>query len=589
MGLRNQLLLIIIIVILIIIGAIFYYFARNHRNFYIEQLKNSLQNEAMLIKANEEVQIENQTPAQLDEWSKEWGKKINARITIVDESGIVLADSRHDPANMDNHIDRPEIKEVSNGTGVGSSIRFSNTLNMDMLYLAIPVTTSRGELAGVIRLAKSLQNINQVVKNYLKQYFFFFISLLLISIALIWRFTSNLINPLQEMTELVSEIAGGNYSKRINLKGNNREIKKLKQKFNFMAEKLDNKIKEISTEKNKIKAILSSMVDGLIAIDEKQNVILINPAARKMLSLQKVEINGKSLTSTVRNHRLSNFMEEALTERNIISQEIVLNREEEKILRCHFAPIINEKEKLLGGVIVMTDITELRHLEQVRKEFVANVSHELKTPLTSIIGYVDTLLESNEIDQETSQRFLRVIKDEADRLEFLIQDLLHLSKVEQENPDLKPGYIQEVADRTINRLREKAEKKNVKLRGEYEDDLPPVFMIREQIEQVLVNLVDNSIKYTEQDGEVIIRLSPRGDQIKIEVEDNGIGIPYEDQDRIFERFYRVDKARSRELGGTGIGLSIVKHIVQNHNSKINLESTPGEGSRFWFDLKIVDS
>lgn len=592
LSLRNQLIIIFVVIQLLILGVIYFYFTKNQTDFYINQLKVTLENEGELIISKDNIELSSDNKSRdeishsLDNWSKKWGKKIDARITMIGKDGEVLADSTHNPMSMDNHWDRPEVQQIIRGKPRGSSIRKSDTLDMNMLYLALPVKKD-GKVVGFMRLAKSLQEIKQVINQNIKNYLLFFTVLFVLSLFLIWKFTSNLINPLQKISDMAAEIAESNFSKRIKVGSYSNEIDKLALKFNFMADQLEKKIDEISDEKNKAEAILSSMVDGVIATDERMNIILLNPAARDMFLLDDNYPKNRNLIKFVRNHRINNLLEEVLREKKTLSEEIVLQHNDEKIFRCHFAPITNQSNELRGGVIVFNDITELRRLEQVRKDFVANVSHELKTPLTSIIGYVDTLVESENIDEETNDRFLQIIKDEADRLSFLIQDLLDLSKFEQNNPELNVANFNKVIDKTVSILEDKAKDKNIILKKEISEGLPKVFMIKEQIEQVMINLIDNAIKYTPEDGHVTVRVLDNGDNILIEVEDDGIGIPEEDKERIFERFYRVDKARSRALGGTGIGLSIVKHIIQGHNSEIGLESIAGEGSKFWFYLKKV--
>jgi len=576
---------------MLILSVIYFYFTERQSDFYIEQLKVSLENEAQLIISKQNISFANNISGQnerknLDKWSKKWGKKIDARITMINKKGKVIADSTYNPNEMDNHLNRPEIKAIINGNNKGFSIRNSDTLNIDMLYIALPVIED-GEIVGFMRLAKSLEEINTVVKQNLKNYILFFIIIFILSLILLSRFTSDLIQPIQKMSKSAAKIADGNYNESINLDSHSKEIDKMIKQFNFMTEKLEKKINEISEEKNKAQAILSSMVDGVIATDNSGNIMLINPAARNMLFINEKDVKGKDFIQIVRNHTINNFLEKVLEKDTIISKEIVLKREEEKILRCHFVSITNEKDEIKGGVVVFTDITELRRLEQVRKDFVANVSHELKTPLTSIIGYVDTLIENKDIDEQTSNKFLNVIKDEADRLGVLIQDLLNLSKFEDSNPELKPGYISKLIDKTIAILEDKAANKNIQIKKEIQPDLSQVYMVKEQIEQVMINLIDNAIKYTSENGLIKVRAKSENDKILVEVEDNGIGIPEKDKERIFERFYRVDKARSRSKGGTGIGLSIVKHIIKNHNSQIKLKSKSGQGTTFWFYLKKI--
>jgi len=580
-----------VIIQILILSVIYFYFTDRQSEFYIEQLKVSLKNEAKLIISKEIINIDannlnKKTRNRLDKWSKKWGKEIDARITMINKDGKVIADSTYNPEKMDNHLNRPEIQEVIKDSESGSAIRRSDTLKIDMLYMALPVIKN-GEIVAFMRLAKSLEEINNVVKENLKNYIIFFLIVLIFSLILLGRFTSDLIKPIQKMSKIAAKIADGNYGESINLKSHSKEIDKMTQQFNLMSKKLEKKINEISEEKNKAEAILSSMVDGVIATDENGEIMLINPAAREMLFIDEKHVRDKDFIQVVRNYKINELLEKVLKENDIISQEILLQREEEKILRCHFASITNEENNIKGGVIVFTDITELRRLEQVRKDFVANVSHELKTPLTSIIGYVDTLLENKNINKNTKNKFLKIIKDEADRLGILIQDLLNLSKFEDSNPELNPGNINNLINKTVSILEEKAGKKNISIKTKMAEDSLQVYMIKEQIEQVMINLIDNAIKYTPEDGEIEIKVLEKENKVLVEVIDNGIGIPQKDQQRIFERFYRVDKARSRSMGGTGIGLSIVKHIIKSHDSEINLESESGKGSKFWFYLKKV--
>ncbi len=573
------------IIQIIILGLIFYYFIQNHTQFYYEQLQNNLTNQMKLILVNEKVNITINKAGEIDSIIKKWGQELGIRITIIDKNGIVLADSTYDPDKMDNHKARPEINEILTGNQKGLAIRDSKTLDKEMFYLAYPIEKN-GEIIGVIRLAKSLKNINSVVRQDVIKYFMFIVLILIITFIAIWRYSSKIINPLLKMTDMAKEIAHGNYKNRIKLKNYENEIGIMARMFNYMAEQLDNKILEISDEKSKMEAILSGMADGVIATDKNRKTIVVNPAARKMFRLGEDYVIDKDIIRIVRNHRIDDCLQKTINNNKYLEEEVILNNPEEnqKNIRCHFAPIIDDEGQVNGGVIVFTDITELRRLEQVRKDFVANVSHELRTPLTSIIGYVDTLLESKIKDPKITKKFLQIIKKEADRLALLIRDLLNLSRVEEQAPDLRPNRLEEVIKKPLRILKELANEKGIKIINEFAGDLPLVLMIPGQIEQVFINLIDNAIKYNDPGGKVIIRAYEGDDIVFVEVEDNGIGIPEEDQDRIFERFYRVDKARSRELGGTGIGLSIVKNIIKTHNGEIELESKSGQGTVFKFSL-----
>ena len=587
LGIKNRLIIIFIVIQLLIISLSFYYFSSNHREFFLEQEKISLDHYSQLmlnsIGADE---IANRSQS-LERKAAEWSADSETRITIIAADGQVLADSHYDITEMDNHRNRPEVVQAIRSNSSGNEIRYSNTIGEEMLYYAVPIK-NQGELIGILRTARPLEFIRSVLVEDIKSYLFFFVILAIITIVLGWRLTYSIVKPLETVTETAEKISEGDLSQRIPVRKYDSEIEKLARMFNFMAEELEEKIKEISQEKNRIEVILESMVDGVIAVDKEGEVTLINPAARRIFNIEAEKVKGKKLISSLFSHRIDMYLERAFDKKKSISREIKYKNPEQKIIQATFIPLLDEKENVNGGVIVLTDITELRKLETVRNDFVANVSHELRTPLTSMVGYLDTLLESDIEDPETRDRFLKIIKEETDRLSILIKDLLNLSKIESQSFDLKADNFKEVLKKVVNLLEKNAEDKNIDFEVEVPDNLPPVYMVHEQIKQVLINLIDNAIKYTPAGGKINIKVEKEGDKVYLFVKDNGMGIPQSDQERIFERFYRVDKARSRSLGGTGIGLSIVRNIVKQHGSEIQVKSREGEGSEFSFYLKAAE-
>ncbi|MFW6295293.1 MAG: two-component system histidine kinase PnpS [Halanaerobium sp.] len=586
-GIKNRLVIIFIVIQLLIIAFSFYYFSTNHREFYLEQERLSLENYSKLILSDiREDELLNNQPV-LEEETADWSENTETRVTVIAADGLVLSDSHHDIQDMDNHKDRPEVVEAVNNQKSGSSIRFSDTIGEEMLYFAIPIFEN-GELEGIIRTARPLSFIRSVLIEDIKSYLFFFLILALITIVLGWRLTNSIVKPLETVTKTAAKISEGELSERIPVRKYNSEIEKLARMFNFMAEELEEKITEVSQEKNRIEAILESMVDGVIAVDREGKVSLINPAARRIFNIEAERIKGKELISSLFSHRIDMYLERAFDKKESISREIKYKNPEEKIIQATFIPLLDENEEVNGGVIVLTDITELRKLETVRNDFVANVSHELRTPLTSMVGYLDTLLESNIQDQETRDRFLKIIKEETDRLSILIKDLMNLSKIESQSFDLKAENLEKVVTKVTNLMEKNAKDKNIDFEVIIADNLPLVYMVREQIKQVLINLIDNAIKYTPAGGKIIVKVEQEGDKVHFSVKDTGMGIPQADQERIFERFYRVDKARSRALGGTGIGLSIVRNIIKQHGSEILVKSREGVGSEFSFYLKTAE-
>ena len=511
----------------------------------------------------------------LDQLAEEYGQKLEARITIVDKQGVVLADSREDPKQMDNHLQRPEIQQALNN-GLGKEIRYSDTLKLDMKYVAIPIKEA-GNIIGIMRVALDLSKIEKMYQGIWWVLLQVGIITFVISIILSLKFASNITDPIEKMTDVVEKISKGSLDQKITVDTKD-EIGQLAKMFNQMVNKVQGKVEQISNEKSKIEAIVGSIGDGVIAVSLSKEIVLINLAARNIFNVEK-EVIGTSLINITQNHKLEDLIDKSLSESRALTEEIELLLPEERTFRIRLAPIIRE-EKAMGVVVSLRDITDIRQLQQMRSEFVSNVSHELKTPLTSIKGYVETLLESNP-DKDTYESFLEIIKDETNRLELLIGDILNLSKIESEVNEFDEKVdINKVVSNLLSLLTPKAKDKNIDLQLSLDEDLPLIKGNHNQLSRMMINLIDNAIKYTPEGGQVAVRARAEESELIIEIEDTGIGIPEEDLARIFERFYRVDKGRSRKLGGTGLGLSIVKHIVENHRGSIKVDSELEKGTTF---------
>lgn len=400
--------------------------------------------------------------------------------------------------------------------------------------------------------------------------------------------------PLREMTGLAKDIAGGNFGRKLKVYSND-EVGEVARSFNQMAEELKAKLQALAEDRNRMRAILSSVIEGVVAIDRNEKVILFNSALERIFSLSKTQVLGKFFWEIIRNNELSGLLKEAMNKNRLKTRELTLFLPEERIFQVHALPIKGEHlpggqergEEEPGGVVaVLHEITELKDLERMRIEFVANVSHELRTPLTSIRGFIETLKEGTIEDPEARVRFLGIIEKHADRLNNLINDLLQLSRIESRETEMESRFInlKELIDEAIFNFREKIELKGHTVQINIPPRLPEISASPEKIEQVLSNLLDNAIKFTPNQGRIYLSALDKGENVQVEVSDTGIGIPQEHLPRLFERFYRVDKSRSRELGGTGLGLSIVKHIIQAHGGKVGVESELGKGSKFFFTL-----
>jgi two-component system phosphate regulon sensor histidine kinase PhoR len=401
------------------------------------------------------------------------------------------------------------------------------------------------------------------------------------------------------MSEALQRIAAGDLEQRIHIYSRD-EIGRLAGAINDMTAALQNEITKLRQENNQAKAILNSMVEGVIAVDKETRIVSVNPTIEKIFTIAKRQAEGRFFLEVIRNNDIAEVINTVLEKGEFVSKELSLVWPVRKILQVNVSPIFDgsiplsinpladrkpEKNTVSGCVVVIHDITEIRTLETMRRDFVANVSHELKTPLTSIKGFVETLLAGAIDDKENNRHFLEVIRDHSNRLDTLINDLLALSYIESKEARLEPVEIslKGLTDEILSGFTTQVKEKNLKIHNE----IAGTVLIRadkDKIEQVFVNLIGNAIKFNKENGFIKIYSQDSDGCIKIIVEDSGIGIPEKDISRIFERFYRVDKARSRQLGGTGLGLSIVKHIVELHGGLVGVDSTEGIGSKFWFTL-----
>ncbi|MDE4542045.1 two-component system histidine kinase PnpS [Thermoanaerobacterium sp. R66] len=396
-----------------------------------------------------------------------------------------------------------------------------------------------------------------------------------------YRLIKGIVQPINEITDVAKEITKGNYEHRIEIKSID-EIGQLSFAINTMSDKLQETIDELYDRNAKLEAILRSLVNGVVAFDENERILLINDSARTMLGIKDNYAVGKHILDVVRNSKFHDVLEKIIKDKgyNIDNFEIDTFN---KHLKIYSSPIVHQvTHKKLGFVVIINDITEIRKLEKIRSDFVANVSHELRTPLTSIRGFIETLREGAIDNVERRDRFLEIIEFEAERLTRLINDILTLSEIE----NLKEGFVKEdiAIDEEINEIfyimEKTAEDKNIKLIKDLNCKDVVIKTSKDRLRQMIINLVDNGIKYTPEGGYVKVTTADMENNIVIEVEDSGIGISKENIPRLFERFYRVDKGRSRKLGGTGLGLAIVKHIVESMKGSITVESEVGKGTKF---------
>ena len=482
---------------------------------------------------------------------------------------------------MENHLNRPEINAALYGN-TGEKIRYSATLRIDMLYIALPVMNGE-DIAGVIRLALPLVSVQQILFTVRKSILLSLLFALGLSFVAASVLAASIVRPLNRIIHGARRFSKGDFGHKIIIESRD-EIGELAAGLNKMAGDIEEKIKELEVRNQHLGAILQSMVEGIIAVDRASNIISVNSAAERMFSIKKQDAQDKLFLEVIPNNNIAELIGLTLESRQFNSKEISLAWPVEKIFRVDVSPVF-EKETISGCLVVVHDITEIRRLETMRKDFVANVSHELKTPLTSIKGFVETLLEGALQDKENSRQFLKIIEAHAQRLDNLINDLLSLSYLESESISLNKSELKiaKLVDDILAGFKSQLRNKSLEISNNVPAELY-VKADKDKLSQVLTNLIDNAIKFNKENGSISIYSEDAVDMVKFTIEDAGIGIPNRDIPRIFERFYRVDKARSRELGGTGLGLSIVKHIVELHGGRVAAESAEGFGSKFHFYL-----
>ncbi len=542
------------------------------RNHYISILTKDLESLGTTMKQKITPMISVVKPDTLDKFVKRLGAEIGTRITIIDSGGVVLADSEKDPKSMENHKRRLEIRQALDDK-TGTSLRFSRTVKQEMLYVAVPVKKD-GKIIGVVRVSLFLSDINSLLNDLKVKIFQVTFIIILVSLLLAYFFARGLSKPIKELVNASRNVASGDFDVTVLFKRND-ELKELADSFNHMVTQIKDLVTELSLEKEALNTLITSIQEGIIVIDKKGTITLSNDSFRKIVNTSLIE--GNPYWKLIRTPNLSTLVDTITKgERDVASAEIEI---EGRYFICS-AALISTAEQI---VISLHDITEITKVAAVKKDFVANVSHELRTPLTAIKGFVETLEEDK---SAKSRQYLKIIKRHTERLINIIQDLQLLSELEEtEKLEREEVNLKKLLVPILKLFDQKVKEKNLEFKLKGDKRLPKIHADPFKLEQMFINLIDNAVKYTEK-GEIVVSITKKDNAIRIEIEDTGIGIPKEHLSRIFERFYVIDKSRSRKMGGTGLGLSIVKHIVQIHNGTIEVKSEVGIGSSFTIKLPI---
>lgn len=548
--------------------------------FYLARTAEDLESRAHLAEGQVIPLLAAQKYTEIDALCKELGKRSSTRLTVILPDGKVVGDSDESPQQMDNHILRPEVADAFQ-EGKGVSKRYSQTLQQNLRYVAVRAGDHDQPL-GVVRAAISLAVIDDAlreIRNHILMVSLLMAMLLGITSLIIAR---RFVKPLEELSHHAEWFARGDLGHRLST-ANSKEVGGLADTLNKMAGDLEDKLNTVVRQRNERDAILSSMVEGVLAIDADERLFRMNDAAVRLLGVDAAHAEGRSLPEIVRNIDLHKLVAAVISTQQPVEGEVVLRDRESRFLQVHGTVLRDAPEGRSGALLVIHDVTDLKRLESIRRDFVANVSHELKTPVTSIQGYVETLLDGAMNDAEPREKFLKIVAKHTERLHTILEDLLTLARVEQEGEKrenmLALGSLRSVLDAAIADCGAKAEEKNMQIQLTCPAELM-ASINASLLEQAVVNLIENAIAYSPP-GEMVEVSGLTGErEIEIRIRDHGCGISREHLPRIFERFYRVDKSRSRDSGGTGLGLAIVKHIVQIHGGRTAVESTPAKGSTF---------
>jgi two-component system phosphate regulon sensor histidine kinase PhoR len=512
------------------------------------------------------------------------------RVSLIAPDGRVLADSERPGdaiATMDNHADRPEVRAALEGR-VGSAVRRSVTVDAPLIYVALPLMQA-GRVVGVLRLAEPIAAVTASYERLRSAALAGGAVALLVALGIGLFVAGRVTRPVVEMQDVARQMSEGNFEVRAPARSPD-EIGTLGRSLNVMAGRLREKIGDLEREQAKATAVLDAMVEGVIATDGHDHIILINERARGTFGLGPARVERRPLLEVVRNVNLHDVLvaSREAVDGSVVSREIRLVEPADRVLQVHAVGLRFTGDER-GVVMILHDITELRRLEQVRTEFVANVSHELRTPLTAIQGYLETLLDGALEEREHARKFLEIVFRHTERLGRLTDDLTDLSNIELGKVSLRlePTSVAEIADSVLAIISPRASAGQVTVEAKLPADLPRVLADRDRLSQILINLVDNAVKYTPKGGHVAVdgRATEQG-MVEVAVRDTGVGIPKADLPRLTERFYRVDKARSRDLGGTGLGLAIVKHLVMAHGGELDIESELWKGTTVRFTLPL---
>jgi two-component system phosphate regulon sensor histidine kinase PhoR len=553
---------------------------RSMSHFHREQVAGELLSGARMLAREMASWPPDTEPSAVDRFCKETGRMGPMRITVIASDGRVLGDSERDPSGMENHASRPEVAQALAGQE-GRSVRFSDTIRRHLMYLAVPVRRD-GFVVAVMRTSLPLAQVESALRTVTRQTLVggCIVAALFAGAAL--GISRRISRPLERMREAAERLAGGDLGTRV-VSPDGGEIGALANALNRMASQLGERMTTIERQSREQRAVFSSMTEGVLAVDGAERILHLNDAAARLLGVAADQARGRSIPEAVRDLDFQELVRGVLSSGGCAEKEMTLFGRDDRVLRVRGAPLTDVLGERLGALVVFDDVSRLKRLETMRRDFVANVSHELKTPITALAACVETLAGGALADPQDARRFVEMMGRHVARLGAIVEDLLSLSRIEHDEAGgaaaMESGRLADVLERSASSFRAAAAKKRIEIVVE----CPPALTARFNaalLEQAVGNLVDNAVKYGPDGSRVRVSAEAEGDAIVLRVADEGPGIEKKHLSRIFERFYRVDQARSRSLGGTGLGLAIVRHIALAHGGSVAVESTPGRGSVF---------
>jgi two-component system phosphate regulon sensor histidine kinase PhoR len=560
------------------------YISDQVRQVRLDDLEDQLLADARLLAgAAAPLLLDETDPETLDRLARGWADRLEARVTIIGTDGLVLGESHEDRTQMDNHLNRPEV-QLALKTGQGSSMRYSATLGYEMMYAAVPIQIGEEVGLGVMRVALPLGEIEANAGRLRQEILIAGLGIALVAALLAVFIAGRTTQPVRELTAVAERMATGDLDARL-FPTSRDEVGQLTRAFNHMADQIREQVTSLAEERGRLAAVLDHMADGVLITDGSGQVEMINAAAARLLDTSEEQALGRSFAQVVPHYPLIELWK-TCCEQGEEQIEMVEVTRQGLFLQAIVTPF--EEAGVEGYLVILQDLTRIRRLETVRRDFISNISHELRTPLAGLKALVDTLRGGAIKDRPAAKRFLKRMDAEVDALTQMVEELLELSRIESGQAPLRlaPVPVSEVVVPPVDRLRPQAERGGLDLTVLLPPELPMVLADADRARLVLTNLVHNAVKFTPPGGQVTVAARPDGEEVILSVQDTGVGIPADDLPRIFERFYKADRARSG--GGTGLGLAIAKHIVQGHGGRIWVESVEGEGSSFYFTLSVAN-